>query len=452
MILSFNEVKGWTPTTAPIMGGAGTTTVTWITSNWWSLNGTYTWDWGSPVTWTGFVFYPTGNASTAIGWLNVVQLIDWTLSSPITATATWLIPSTTYCFKPYAINAIGTSYWVELCFTTSAPSIPTVTIDTVTMGSYCCTATGTATNFAWYTITWRGIVSWPTPNPVIGWANVQQNASWTWAWAFTVTNWDLSPLSYPLITSAAPLFSTVYTSAYVTYTWPTSWTSYSYDIWNPDISWSFTANMLNTGLVSYYKSDTSWSYLDSIGTNHWTINWATFNPTWKLNGGYLFNWVNNYIGKNITFALFEPMYSISFWIKVTTPNNWSIIVDIAWPSISQYLKAIRCRWLNIDILNSNNSLWVTASSVVAWQWHHICDTRDNTFGHKVYNNWVLISTNTVTSPWTSWLSIDIWIWWAANPSNWFFNWELDEIAFYTKTLNDCEVKALYKKWLALSYN
>lgn len=118
MILSFEENKAWTSATAPIMWLAWTTTVAGVTTSEANLTGTYTSDGWSPVTATGFVLYPAGNPSTVIGWANVTDFPDATLPSPITAVATWLNPWTNYCFKPYAINAIGTSYGVEVCFTT----------------------------------------------------------------------------------------------------------------------------------------------------------------------------------------------------------------------------------------------------------------------------------------------------------------------------------------------
>lgn len=118
MILSFNENKAWAWATAPIMWWAGTTTVANIGTTTADLWGTYTSNGWSPITATWFVLYPAGNPSTIIWGSGVTDFPDATLPSPITASATSLTPWVNYCFKPYAINAIGTSYGTELCFTT----------------------------------------------------------------------------------------------------------------------------------------------------------------------------------------------------------------------------------------------------------------------------------------------------------------------------------------------
>lgn len=115
------------PATVPVMW-TGTTSVANITATWADLTGTYTSDGWAAITWTWFVLYPAGNPSTVIWGASVTQFPDWTLPSPINATATWLSNATNYCFKPYAINSVGTSYGDEICFTTLAawPTVITV--------------------------------------------------------------------------------------------------------------------------------------------------------------------------------------------------------------------------------------------------------------------------------------------------------------------------------------
>jgi len=103
---------------APIMWWTWTSTVANITATWSDLTWTYTSDWWSAITATGFVVYPSWNPSTIIGWLNVLDFPDATLTSPVTSTSTWLTGWTNYCAKPYAINSVWTSYWEEVCFTT----------------------------------------------------------------------------------------------------------------------------------------------------------------------------------------------------------------------------------------------------------------------------------------------------------------------------------------------
>lgn len=152
MILSFNENKAWAWATAPIMWWAWTTTVSSITDTtallWW----TYT-DWWSVITSNWFVVYPSWNASTIIWWNNVIQVVDLTLSSPISETVINLSWWTNYCFKPYATNSIWTSYGTELCFTTlDTPFVYTWNLSwwtTSKINTSTNTVVATITNSAW---------------------------------------------------------------------------------------------------------------------------------------------------------------------------------------------------------------------------------------------------------------------------------------------------------------
>ena len=154
MILDFIQTKAWSSPapTAPIMWWAGTTTVASITDTTALLWGTYTDGW-SPITANWFVIYPNGNPSTVIWWANVIQVVDWTLSSPLSETAVNLAGGTNYCFKPYAINAIGTSYGTEVCFTTlNSPFVYTWNLigwTTSKINTTTNTVVATITNSAW---------------------------------------------------------------------------------------------------------------------------------------------------------------------------------------------------------------------------------------------------------------------------------------------------------------
>lgn len=127
------QVSTWPQ--SPTMGWAGTTTFGNITTTGVNLRGEVVSDNGSPITETGFVVYPQGNATYEIGWANVLQYVEWGTDNVIAVNPNNLTPWTNYCARPYAINAGGTSYGEEVCFTTASPTAPVLdnpTTDTST--------------------------------------------------------------------------------------------------------------------------------------------------------------------------------------------------------------------------------------------------------------------------------------------------------------------------------
>ncbi|MBX7186270.1 MAG: FG-GAP-like repeat-containing protein [Vicinamibacteria bacterium] len=88
-------------------------------------------DGGSPLTDQGFVFSPTASNSAPIIGGPFVTTIPLSLGTgTMTTTLSGLAPSTTYSFRAYAVNALGTTYSLVGTFTTLSGPVPTVTIVT----------------------------------------------------------------------------------------------------------------------------------------------------------------------------------------------------------------------------------------------------------------------------------------------------------------------------------
>jgi hypothetical protein len=170
----FGVDEGWEvdnievfPPTAPVVV---TGTKTNITTNNGTLAGNITSNGNSLVTVSGVV-YSTAPAPV-IGGPGVIDSV----TSPLTALGTFtkniagLTNSTTYYYRAYAINAVGTSYGADSTFTTPASAIvPTVlrvaasnlTTTTVTLG-------GNITSNGGDPVTTSGIVYATTSMPAIG--------------------------------------------------------------------------------------------------------------------------------------------------------------------------------------------------------------------------------------------------------------------------------------------
>jgi hypothetical protein len=101
---------------APVAPTVTTTTATSITSTTASSGGTVTSNGGSAITAEG-VAYGTSTAPTT-------GTSDGT-ATPFTSSLTGLTPGTTYYYRAYATNSVGTSYGTEMSFTTSAPPVIT---------------------------------------------------------------------------------------------------------------------------------------------------------------------------------------------------------------------------------------------------------------------------------------------------------------------------------------
>ncbi|MBJ7427546.1 MAG: T9SS type A sorting domain-containing protein [Bacteroidia bacterium] len=166
----FDNVEVFPPTAPVVVTGTKTN----ITTNNGTLAGNITSNGNSLVTASGVVF-STSPAPTR-GSFGVID----SATNPLTALGIFtkniagLFNSTTYYYRAYAVNAVGTSYGADSTFTTPASAIiPTVlrvaasnlTTTTVTLG-------GNITSNGGDPVTVSGIVYSTTPNPAIGGGSV----------------------------------------------------------------------------------------------------------------------------------------------------------------------------------------------------------------------------------------------------------------------------------------
>lgn len=102
--------------TAPIVASSAASGLNSTAAN---LAGNVTSDGGSAITGRGFVYAITSqNADPSIGAPSVTDLAVSGTTGSFSGSATGLLPGTSYTFRAYATNSIGTSYGETLVFTT----------------------------------------------------------------------------------------------------------------------------------------------------------------------------------------------------------------------------------------------------------------------------------------------------------------------------------------------
>jgi hypothetical protein len=160
------------------------------------LGGTVTSDGGAPITEIGVVFSRTStNDNPFVGGSGVTKVTGTGTTGPFTVNVTGLTASTTYSFRAYAINSIGTSHTTAIG-TFSTTSLPTITSPTsASITSSSATLGGNVTSNGGTAILQRGVVfSSTNTNPEIGGAGVTAfAATTTGTGVFTVNASGLLP-------------------------------------------------------------------------------------------------------------------------------------------------------------------------------------------------------------------------------------------------------------------
>jgi hypothetical protein len=184
--------------TAPTIGGP---TSSGVTANSATLGANVTGDGGAQVTARGVVFAATAtNSNPQLGQPGVTTLPTTGTVGVFTVNATGLAPATSYSFKAYATNSVGTTYTTPVSsFTTSSagptapvigePSVANLTPTSATLG-------GNVTSDGGSSITTRGVVfSIPSVNsdPLIGGAGVTRIPASGTVGVFTVDALGLPP-------------------------------------------------------------------------------------------------------------------------------------------------------------------------------------------------------------------------------------------------------------------
>jgi len=210
------------------------------------------------------------------------------------------------------------------------------------------------------------------------------------------------------------------------------------------------SNWLLTNLISYYKADTNGSFPDEHWSNDWTINGATYTASWKINWGYDFDWVNDYISFWTWDIGWGSYLTVSIWFNPDTLTWYdTLITDWTMSYRNFYIQAsandwtIKCQtWNWITSWDS----WFLQYTLSTWSWQHIVYTRDWT-AKKLYINWILEDS------YTGWFSGGV----TTNEktiglSSNTMDWKMDEVWFWNIALNQTKITALYNSWPWLSYD
>lgn len=161
---TYGEVSSFT-TPALVAPSAQTMSATSISQTGATLNGKVVSAGSYSVTARGFVY---GTSAT-----NLSQNVESTVTTDnFNKAISGLAPSTTYYYKAYAVNSVGTSYGEVTSFTTLAPTAPTVVTGVATnITSQGATLNGNVTSDGGANVTARGFVYGTNQN------NLTQNVS-----------------------------------------------------------------------------------------------------------------------------------------------------------------------------------------------------------------------------------------------------------------------------------
>ena len=218
-----------------------------------------------------------------------------------------------------------------------------------------------------------------------------------------------------------------------------------------------TNNPLWNNLVAYYTGDNTPN--DAKGTYNGTlVNGATYS-TGKINGGFSFDGVNDYV--NFPNDFFKPVsnFSANFWINTNNATTEQTIFTsvasngyLGWRLfISGGVVTFRTFPINTQI----HGLSTSASKYTASNWYMITVINDISNGMNIYVNDTLAASNTIKQA-ISWGSTTI----NRLGQNWnnstVFNGKIDEMALWTKALSSTEVTELYnagagKQYVAPTY-
>lgn len=218
------------------------------------------------------------------------------------------------------------------------------------------------------------------------------------------------------------------------------------------------SNGLLNNLVSYYKCDTNGSFPDAHWNNNWTINGASFTASWKINGAYIFDWVNDYIETSLSSTELWTAwdYSISFWIRADNPGTSTQNIFNDWESGDRSC-LIRLNSNNLQFFvwswTSTLSPSVSKTFTDAASYHHVvCRHTNSTNLIEIILDWDVVGKSTAIYNGIARTSNNnMFIW--SRPWGWdYFDWNIDEIAAFNSIVTDEQVSFLYNSWNWLSYN
>lgn len=224
-------------------------------------------------------------------------------------------------------------------------------------------------------------------------------------------------------------------------------------ILNPYRFATWVPNWLLNNLISYYPSDTNWSFPDVHWSNNWTINGATFTASGKINWAYSFDAINDYISLWTALNI-NTTYSVFFWVKLnslpTTGNLQSFLYKLntagTWPAFEFMI--YNNSWTQQVFVSHATTFNPINYTLPTGSFIHLGVTYSaNTI--TFYLNWSSIWTvSQSTAPSTSTNPLYIWRW-----AVWrYLDWTLDEVGIWNAALTTTQITTLYNggPWLPYS--
>lgn len=199
--------------------------------------------------------------------------------------------------------------------------------------------------------------------------------------------------------------------------------------------------------VSYYKFDGDAT--DSHGANDATINGAIL-TTGKINQGYNFDKVNDYLDCNDPLINWGGQYTVNFWFKLDTTSSVTYIAGGSnnGGSTGMFIRWNFGKWQFVKVgVVSLDYTW----GGVDTNWHMLTCVQNGS-GMDIYLDGVSVVSNTNTSGTVN-PSLDYFIGARNNggaPAN-FWGGDLDEYGIWDTGLNSTEVLELYNSGSGLQY-
>ncbi|MDO8460700.1 MAG: LamG-like jellyroll fold domain-containing protein [Nanoarchaeota archaeon] len=213
------------------------------------------------------------------------------------------------------------------------------------------------------------------------------------------------------------------------------------------------ANMTGNVLLMHFNNDSSYGenstrvYDFSGNGNNGTVNGSTWNSSGKLNGGYSFDGVNDYIDAgngaslNITTAI-----TLGAWVYPTANGSYLRIVAKYGdsPKFSYVLgRHETAVYFALFIQGGAQTYFGTAGNVPLNVWSHVIATWDGATMRAFVNGVDTGVTRSFTGPIaTNDVSVKMG---AAPPAEYPFNGIIDEVAIWNRSLSASEILSIYKR-------
>lgn len=225
-----------------------------------------------------------------------------------------------------------------------------------------------------------------------------------------------------------------------------------FKIWIIDYA-AWVSSTLLDWLLASYNADTNGSFPSEVNSpaNDWTIVWASFTASGKIDWGYNFDWINDYITlPNGIIPWGTNEMSFGFWLKF----------DVTWGNRSIMMTARTWQWCliyqswGLIVFSKPNVVDLTYAYTQDTNWHNIICCSDGSWMKIVIDD-VVVASNTNTANWVdpAWDPMYIWAYYATwtIQSGWYLDWTLDIINTWDRLLTTDEKTEFYNSWTWVQY-